>query len=87
MRETRAGGNGVQTKGGSRNVIIRRNRFESAGARGVNVGGSTGLEFFRPALTAGAEHWEAKEIRVEGNTFLGCTAPVAFVGADAAVVR
>lgn len=81
------GANGVQTKGGSRNVVIRRNRFESPGARGVNIGGSTGLEFFRPALTTGAEHWEAKEIRVEGNTFLGSTAPVAFVGADTAVFR
>lgn len=81
------GANGVQTKGGSRDVVIRRNRFEQVGARGVNVGGSTGLAFFRPPLSPGAEAWEAKDIRVEGNTFLGSTAPVAFVGVDGAVVR
>jgi hypothetical protein len=81
------GANGVQTKGGSREVIIRRNRFEHPGARGVNIGGSTGLEFFRPPLEVGSEHAEAKDIQVEGNTFLGSTAPVAFVGVDGAVVR
>lgn len=81
------GANGVQTKGGSRDVVIRRNRFEDAGARSVNLGGSTGLEFFRPPLPPGGEYWEAKDIRVEGNTFRGSTAPVAFVGVDGAVVR
>ena len=81
------GANGVQTKGGSRDIVIRRNRFDNAGARGVNIGGSTGLEFFRPPLPGAGERWEAKDIRVEGNTFIGCTAPVAFVGVDGAVVR
>ncbi len=81
------GANGVQTKGGSRNVVIRRNRFEHAGSRGVNIGGSTGLTFFRPPLEATGEHWEAKDIRVEGNTFLGTAAPIAFVGVDGAEVR
>lgn len=82
-----SGANGVQTKGGTRNVVIRRNRFENAGARSVNVGGSTGLQFFRPPLVAGAEHAEARDIRVEGNTFLGSGAPIAFVGVDGATVR
>jgi hypothetical protein len=82
-----AGANGVQTKGGTREVVIRRNRFEHAGARGVNVGGSTGLEFFRPPLVPGAEHAEARDIRVEGNTFVGGTAAIAFVGVDGAEVR
>ncbi len=81
------GANGVQTKGGSRDVIVRRNRFENTGSRGVNIGGSTGLEFFRPALMAGEPHWEARDITVEGNTFLGSISPVAFVGVDGAVVR
>lgn len=84
---TSGGANGVQTKGGTRDIVVRRNRFEHAGARGVNVGGSTGLEFFRPPLAAGGEHAEAGAIRVEGNTFVGSTAPVAFVGVDGAVVR
>jgi parallel beta helix pectate lyase-like protein len=78
---------GVQGKGGTSDVVIRRNRFEHAGGRSVNIGGSTGLKFFRPALGAGGEHAEARNLRVEGNTFIGSVAPVAFVGVDGAVVR
>jgi hypothetical protein len=83
-----SGGSGVQAKGGTGDVVVRRNRFENAGGRGVNVGGSTGLAYFRPPL----ERWtgprfEAKDVRVEGNTFVGCQAPVAFVGVDGAVFR
>ena len=81
------GANGVQTKGGTRDVAIRGNRFEHAGSRAVNIGGSTGLSFFRPPLPAGEEHWEAKDIQVEGNTFIGSGASVAYVGVDGAVVR
>ncbi len=77
------GDNGVQTKGGSRDVVIRRCRFEEAGQRGVNVGGSTGLEFFRPR----AEGFEAKDITVEDCTFIGSLTPIAFVGIDGATVR
>ncbi len=80
------GANGVQAKGGSSDVAIRRNRFEHAGARGVNIGGSTGRPYFRPPL-AEPPHAEARDITVEGNTFIGCDAPVAFVGVDGAVVR
>jgi hypothetical protein len=78
---------GVQGKGGTSDLVIRRNRFENAGGRGVNIGGSTGLKFFRPALAEGGEHAEARNLRVEGNTFVGSAAPVAFVGVDGAVVR
>jgi hypothetical protein len=78
---------GVQGKGGTSDVVIRRNRFEHAGGRAVNIGGSTGLKFFRPALVEGVEHAEARNLRVEGNTFIGSSAPVAFVGVDGAVVR
>jgi parallel beta helix pectate lyase-like protein len=77
---------GVQGKGGTSDIVIRRNRFEHAGGRAVNIGGSTGLQFFRPALVEGGEHAEARNLRVEGNTFIGST-PVAFVGVDGAVVR
>jgi hypothetical protein len=82
-----AGSTGVQAKGGTRQVVVRRNRFENAGGRAVNIGGSTGLAYFRPPLQAGEEHYEAKEIWVEGNTFLGGGAAVAFVGVDGSVVR
>lgn len=77
------GANGVQAKGGSRNVTVRRCRFERAGGRGVNLGGSTGLEYFRPR----PEGYEAKDIVVEDSIFIGTGAPVAFVGVDGAVVR
>ncbi len=75
--------NGVQTKGGTRDVTIRSCRFENAGQRAVNVGGSTGLAFFRPKSGT----FEAKDIVVEGCTFVGSEAPIAFVGVDGAVVR
>ncbi len=78
---------GVQGKGGTSDIVIRRNRFEYAGGRAVNIGGSTGLKFFRPALVEGGEHAEARNLSVEGNTFVGSFAPVAFVGVDGAVVR
>lgn len=79
--------NGVQTKGGTARIVIRRNRFEHAGSRAVNIGGSTGLTLFRPPLVEGGEQAEARDIRVEGNTFLGSGAPFAFVGVDGADVR
>lgn len=78
---------GIQCKGGTSEITIRRNRFENAGARAVNLGGSTGLEFFRPPLTQSGEHTEARDLRVEGNEFIGSASPIAFVGVDGAVVR
>jgi hypothetical protein len=78
---------GVQGKGGTSEVVIRRNRFEDAGGRAVNIGGSTGLKFFRPPLGEGGKHAEARNLRVEGNTFVGSSTPVAFVGVDGAAVR
>ncbi|MGD9498364.1 MAG: right-handed parallel beta-helix repeat-containing protein [Armatimonadota bacterium] len=74
---------GVQAKGGSSQVVVRGNTFREAGARGVNIGGSTGLQYFRPA----PQGYEAREITVEGNLFIGGQAPVAFVGVDGSVVR
>jgi hypothetical protein len=75
--------NGVQAKGGSSEIIIRRCRFENAGGRAVNAGGSTGLDYFRPQDAA----YEAKAIVVEDNEFLRGSCAVAFVGVDGAVVR
>lgn len=74
---------GVQAKGGSSEVTVRRCDFVEAGARAVNAGGSTGLEFFRPADAA----FEARAVVVEDCTFVGGEAAVAFVGVDGAVVR
>lgn len=79
---------GVQAKGASRDVLVRRNRFEHAGGRGVNAGGSTGPAYFRPPLSAWqGPRYEARALRIEGNTFIGSDAAVAFVGIDGATFR
>jgi hypothetical protein len=82
-KEDSSAATGIQAKGGSRDVAIRACRFEHAGERAVNIGGSTGLEYFRPK----PEGFEAKDIAVEGCTFIGSIAPIAFVGVDGASVR
>ena len=76
------GGSGIQAKGGSANVVVYRSRFEHAGERAVNMGGSTGAAYFRPK----APGYEAKKIAVIGNVFVGSMAPVAFVGLDQGLV-
>lgn len=75
--------NGVQMKGGSSGIAVRYCRFENAGGRSVNIGGSTGLPYFRPK----PQGYEAKDITVEDCTFLGSMAPIAFVGVDGATVQ
>jgi len=75
--------NGVQMKGGSRDISLLQCRFENAGGRGVNIGGSTGIPYFRPK----PQGYEAKDITVEDCTFLGSMAPIAFVGVDGAHVH
>ncbi len=77
------GSEGVQAKGGSSDVAIRGCRFEHAGQRGINLGGSTGMPFFRPK----SANYEAKSITVEDCTFVGSMAAVAFVGVDGSIVR
>lgn len=81
--ENAAMANGVQTKGGSRNVIIRKCEFINAGGRAVNIGGSTGADYFRPLAAA----YEARNITVENCRFTGSMAPIVFVGVDGATVR
>ena len=76
------GDSGVQCKGGTSGIQIESCRFESFGQRGVNIGGSTGLEFFRPALSKMKpdEKYEARDITVQGCTFVKGGSPIAFVG-------
>ena len=71
---------GVQAKGGSADLDIERNLFESAGERAINLGGSTGFEFFRPPLSLANANAEATNIRVFANVIVGSTSPLAFVG-------
>lgn len=80
------GDSGVQIKGGSRDVSVLGCRFVDYGQRGVNLGGSTGFDFFRPPVETMTEKYEAKNLRVEGCTFVRGRAPVAFVGVDHATV-
>jgi hypothetical protein len=69
--------NAVQLKGGTQDVLVQCCLFTNAGQRCINLGGSTGLQFFRP----GVGDYEAKNITVAGNRFMGSMAPVAWVTA------
>lgn len=82
------GDSGVQAKGGSSEIAVVKCEFRNYGQRGVNIGGSTGREFFRPPLEKipAGQRFEAKDIRVEGSYFFGGTTPFAFVGVDGAKV-
>ncbi len=75
--------NGVQAKGGSRKILIQRCHFENAGGRALNIGGHTGLPYFRPKL----ETFEAQDITVEDCEIRGGMSAICFVGVDGAVVR
>ena len=70
------GSNSIQAKGGTRNIEITRNFFKNGGARAVNLGGSTGLQFFRPLDAP----YESADLKVYANIFIGSEAPVAYVG-------
>ncbi len=76
------GSSGVQCKGGSEDIEIRWCRIENSGQRPLNIGGSTGFEFFRPPLSASADSAEARNIRVLGNVIIGGVTAMAFVGAE-----
>ena len=69
-------GNSIQVKGGCRFVTIDKNDFINGGDRTLNLGGSTGLAYFRPA----GINYEAADLLVHSNYFSGSQAPVAFVG-------
>jgi len=78
--------NAVQSKGGSEDIEIRWNRFVESGQRSLNMGGSTGFEYFRPPVSTSEANAEAWDIRVVANTFEGSEAAVAYVGCVGCVV-
>ncbi len=78
--------NSVQTKGGSEDVEIYANTFENAGERAVNMGGSTGFEYFRPPLDPGSVNAEARDIRTVANVFVGSDSAIALVGCTGCLV-
>lgn len=70
------GSSGIQAKGGTQFITIEQNQFVDAGLRALNLGGSTGLAFFRPQDAP----FEAADLQVKSNTFIGAHAPIAYVG-------
>lgn len=72
----RQGSNAIQAKGGTQVIRIERNRFVDAGQRALNLGGSTGLQFFRPLNAP----FEAADITVYANIFIRSVTPIAYVG-------
>ena len=71
---------GVQLKGGTSDVLVEDCVFIDAGERPINLGGSTGLEYFRPP---GAKY-EATRLTVRGCKIEGSLCAAAFVGVDGA---
>jgi hypothetical protein len=71
---------GIQLKGGTSDIIVEKCHFTNAGERPINLGGSTGLPYFRPQ---GARH-EAARLIVRNNTIEGSPCAAAFVGVDGA---
>lgn len=71
---------GIQLKGGTSEVTVEKCHFLNAGERPLNIGGSTGLDYFRPP---GAKH-EAAGIFIRGNVIEGSPCAAAFVGVDGA---
>ena len=70
------GSNCIQVKGGSQYITIKQNTFIDGGRRSLNLGGNTGLEYFRP----GDAPFEAADIDVYSNIFIRSWAPIAYVG-------
>jgi hypothetical protein len=70
------GTNAIQMKGGTQHITVERNFFKNCGGRTLNLGGSTGLAFFRPQDAP----FEAADLNVFSNIFIGSEAPVAYVG-------
>ncbi|NND31283.1 MAG: hypothetical protein HKN76_01745 [Saprospiraceae bacterium] len=76
-----AGTSGIQAKGGTRFIRIQRNTFKDIAQRAINLGGSTGLQFFRPPLPDPiTDAFEAADLEVFSNVFIRSWSPLAFVG-------
>ena len=71
---------GIQLKGGSKDITVENCTFKNAGTRPINVGGSTGLAYFRPP----GSKFEARRITIRNNTIEGSLCAVAFTGVDGA---
>lgn len=70
------GSNCIQAKGGTRSIQITRNIFINGGYRAINIGGSTGLTYFRPQDSK----TESQDMSVYSNIFVGGECAVGYVG-------
>jgi hypothetical protein len=76
-----AGSSGIQAKGGTRGILIQRNFLKDMDQRALNLGGSTGLQFFRPPLPNPIQDaFEAADLKVYSNVFVGSWSPINYVG-------
>ncbi len=76
-----SGTSGIQAKGGTQHILMQRNVFKNIDQRAVNLGGSTGLTFFRPPLPNPiVDVFEAADLEVYSNIFIGSWSPIAYVG-------
>jgi hypothetical protein len=82
-REGYRTGNGIQIKGGSRYILVQNNMFVNSGSRIVQIGGLTGLGYFRPEV----QNYEAKDVIIAGNTFIGGESQIAWVTAQESYVH
>ncbi|MCA9185261.1 MAG: hypothetical protein R3E01_18905 [Pirellulaceae bacterium] len=80
-------GSGVRPKGGSKDVVIRANRFElpNGAGRAVQAGGSTDPQFFR--FIDGDNNYEANQVVAEGNVVIGASSAFSFVNIDGGLVH
>lgn len=69
---------GIQMKGGCSEIVVEKCRFIRAGQRPINLGGSTGMPYFRPPEAK----YEARALTVRDNVIEGSPCAAAFVGLD-----
>lgn len=69
--------NGVQMKGGSCGILIKKCFFRNAGQEAVKIGGHTGLKWFRPQGVP----YEAKNIEIAGNRIVRSKVSVSWIAA------
>jgi hypothetical protein len=64
----------IQMKGGCTDNLVQCCFFDRVGGRALNLGGSTGLAYFRPEVA----DYEAARLLVAGNRFYAGQAPIAW---------
>jgi hypothetical protein len=67
----------MQMKGGCKDIEVRRNHFNGGCERTIHIGGSHPISHYRPLGVP----YEASDIWVYSNLFIGGLSPIAYVGA------